>query len=205
MTTTTAFIGAKGGSGTTITAVAYALSVAKAPAQRVLLIDATGTGDCAAALGLATGPTLGERVTATPDLDLVRCVPIHRELLAAVNVAELSDPSYTAVVIDGGLLGSPAEAFTADRWFLVLSGCYLGLRRSVRAELGQCAGAVVIEHPGRAIGAREIDDVLSLRVIARIPARESIARAVDAGVLAARVPDVLARPMGDIHRRMAEA
>ena len=53
---------------------------------------------------------------------------------------------------------------------------------------------MVIEEPGRAIGAKEIADVLGRPVIARVPARDAIARAVDAGVLAHRLPDLIARP-----------
>ena len=53
---------------------------------------------------------------------------------------------------------------------------------------------VVVEEPGRAIGAKEIADVLGRPVIARVPSRDSVARAVDAGVLAHRLPDALARP-----------
>ena len=36
--------------------------------------------------------------------------------------------------------------------------------------------------------------MLGRPVLARVPARDSVARSVDAGVLAHRLPDVLARP-----------
>jgi hypothetical protein len=52
-----------------------------------------------------------------------------------------------------------------------------------------------VEEPNRSLGAAEVADVLDRPVLARIPIRPAIARAVDAGVLASRLPDPLARPV----------
>jgi hypothetical protein len=57
---------------------------------------------------------------------------------------------------------------------------------------------VLVDEPGRSLGAREVADVLDLRVLARVPVRTAIARAVDAGVLAARVPDPLTRAVTEL-------
>jgi hypothetical protein len=54
-------------------------------------------------------------------------------------------------------------------------------------------GAVHVAEAQRAIGARDISDVLGVPVLATIPVRAPIARAVDAGVLAVRPPEALVR------------
>src|SRR5262249_35698006 len=70
----------------------------------------------------------------------------------------------------------------------------LGLRRAVRSPaLAATAAAVLVDEPGRSLTRREIAEVLGTPVIARVPVRDTIARAVDAGVLASRLPDVLGR------------
>jgi hypothetical protein len=53
----------------------------------------------------------------------------------------------------------------------------------------------LIDEHGRSLGARDVEDVLGLPVLATIEARTATARAVDAGVLATRMPDVLSRPL----------
>jgi hypothetical protein len=52
------------------------------------------------------------------------------------------------------------------------------------------------------LGASEIGEVLDLPVLARIPVKEGIARAVDAGVLPTRLPEPLARAATDVVRRV---
>ena len=115
---------------------------------------------------------------------------------AALAVA-LRDGSVPTLA-DAGTADSPAARAlleVSDATVVVVRGCYLSLRRSVRhPALARAAGIIVVEEPGRAIGAKEIADVLGRPVIARVPARDAVARAVDAGVLAHRLPDVLARP-----------
>ena len=78
----------------------------------------------------------------------------------------------------------------------MVRGCYLALRRGVHSPLlARSAGVVLVEEPGRSLGAPEVADVLDRPVLARVPIRPAIARAVDAGVLASRLPDALARPV----------
>ena len=79
---------------------------------------------------------------------------------------------------------------------MVVRGCYLTLRRAVAAPgLGVTHGVVLVDEPGRSLGAREVADVLGRPVLARVPVRAAIARAVDAGC--ARVPPPrAARPPG---------
>src|SRR5262249_50787070 len=85
---------------------------------------------------------------------------------------------------------SSAVACAADATVVVIRGCYLALRRAIgHPVLGRTAGAVLVEEPQRSLGAREVVDVLGVPVLVRVPLRASTARAVDAGVVAARLPD----------------
>jgi hypothetical protein len=69
-------------------------------------------------------------------------------------------------------------------------------------QLGRAAGVVLVEEQGRSLGPSEVADVLDQPVLARVPVRASVARAVDAGVLAARLPEALARPAARLLARV---
>lgn len=100
------------------------------------------------------------------------------------------------VVVDCGRepLGSlPAGAVTT----MVTRACYLALRR-VRSERDPSAHVVLIEEPGRALSRRDIAAAVG-EIDVVIPWDPAVARAVDAGMLATRVPRSL-RPL----RRLAE-
>jgi hypothetical protein len=98
---------------------------------------------------------------------------------------------------------SRALVEVSDHSVVVLRPCYLALRRAASDELVRSAsGVVVVEEPGRALGAREVADVLGVPVLASVPARAAIARVVDAGVLVARLPDCLARPARALLERL---
>jgi hypothetical protein len=116
---------------------------------------------------------------------------------AALAVALDTDPRPT--VCDAGRLDHPALYAlneVAATSVMVVRGCYLALRRAVHHEaLELASGIILIDEHGRSLGARDVEDVLGLPVLATIEARGSTARAVDAGVLSTRMPDALARPM----------
>lgn len=120
----------------------------------------------------------------------------------AVALSEGSSP----VLVDCGTAREPATrgvVEVADIAVVVLRGCYLALRRAVHAPpLEHTAGVVLLDEPGRSLGASEIGEVLDLPVLARIPLKENIARAVDAGVLPTRLPEPLARAATDVVRRL---
>jgi hypothetical protein len=101
-------------------------------------------------------------------------------------------------IVDAGSASAPAARAlveVADVSVVVLRGCYLALRRAVHSPLlARAAGIVLVEEAGRSLGPSEVRDVVDRPVLARVPVRSPIARAVDAGVLAARLPDALARP-----------
>lgn len=209
----------KGGAGTSVLAAACALVLAR-ESDGARLADLAG--DQPAIFALATDPETGladwlaagpeapvdalERlaVTAAPGVALLpRGLPARAlapqpaaEAGAALAVALRDGPVPT--VVDAGTASTPATRAlveVADVSVLVVRACYLALRRAVRSPLlERSAGAVLVEEPGRSLGVSEVQDVLDRPVLTRVPARGTIARAVDAGVLAARLPDALARP-----------
>lgn len=74
-----------------------------------------------------------------------------------------------------------------------LRPCYLALRQALnRGVAAATAGIVVVIEPGRALGSNDVAAVTGLPVIATVPLRAEIARAVDAGVFADRLPEPLA-------------
>ena len=206
----------KGGSGTSVVAAAAALVVARESAARL----ADLTGDLPAVLGLANEPEPGLRdwlcvgpkapadaldrlgIEIGPRLSLLPAGTVALDTVgpesgAALAVALGADGRPT--MCDAGRLDHPALdalAEVADASVIVVRGCYLALRRAVHHDaLRYTTGTVLIDEHGRSLGARDVEDVLGIPVLAAIEARTATARAVDAGVLATRMPDALARPM----------
>jgi hypothetical protein len=211
----------KGGAGTSVLAAACALVLAR-KAEGARLADLGGDQPAIFALVTDPGTGLAEwlaagpeaptdalarlAVTAAPGIALLPSGGASDRTLAPCPAAEagaalgraLRD-GPVATIVDAGSATTPAARAVvevADVSIMVLRGCYLGLRRAVHSPLARgAAGVVVVEEPARSLGATEIADVLDLPVLARVPVRASIARAVDAGVLAARLPESLVRPV----------
>jgi hypothetical protein len=212
----------KGGSGTSVLAASAALLLARETDARIVDL----AGDQPAVLGLAHDPVPGlcdwMRVGAaapvdaldrlslavTPGLSLLPAGELHGppaapEAGAALAVALDADPRPAACDL-GRLDSAAARAFAevAGPAIVVVRGCYLALRRAVRhGGLAETVGAILVDEHGRSLGRPDVEDVLGVPVLATVPARTAIARAVDAGVLPTRLPDTLARP---VHRALAE-
>jgi len=210
----------KGGSGTSVVAAALALVLARRGPARLADLG----GDQAAIFGLssesahrpalgglcawlADGPTAPtERLDAlaleaAPGLALLPWGVAAEfepapEAGAALAAALLDGPD---TVLDAGVVASrpaaQAAAEVADASIVVVRGCYLALRRAVGLPLvARARGVVLVEEPGRAIGETEVAEILGRPVLARVPIRPSVARAVDAGVLPVRLPRLLSAP-----------
>jgi cellulose biosynthesis protein BcsQ len=202
----------KGGSGTTVIAAAVSLLLARRLPGQVVLVDAGG--DLPAALGLPDlgGPGVLDWL-ATPGLDPaalrrlevdagagLRLLPRGSSANAngdggadpAERLAEALD-DRSAVVVDAGPASPLAFdlAASATVSLLVLRPCYLALRRALAAPVRPSA-VVVVEEPRRSLDPTDIEDVLGVPVRAVVPWDSSIARCVDAGLLAARLPGPLA-------------
>jgi hypothetical protein len=195
-------------------------AAAPASGADVLLVDTCG--DLPSVLGIArpTGPGLrewaatAERDPATllrltvPVVDGLRLLPAGDgptldtksvgELAAALRVSGLDVVVDVGVVRRCGAL-DPLVALVAaaDHSLMVVRPCYLALRAGVAAE-ERPDGVVVVEEPGRALVSRDVADVLAAPVMATVPLDAAVARAVDAGVLARRLPRVLAHALKDL-------
>jgi Flp pilus assembly CpaE family ATPase len=123
---------------------------------------------------------------------------------AALAVALRESPVPT--LVDCGTASDPAPRAVvevADVSVVVLRGCYLALRRAVHEPaLASTAAAVLLEESGRTLSAHDVGEVFDLPVLARVPVKSVIARAVDAGVLVSRLPEPLARSASDLLRRL---
>ncbi|HEY8217460.1 MAG TPA: hypothetical protein VIH82_10020 [Acidimicrobiia bacterium] len=218
----------KGGAGTSVLAAACALVLAR-KADGARLADLGGDQPAIFALAsepptglvdwLAAGPEAPVdalarlAVTAAPGVALLPRGGAHDRVLAASAPPEagaalavaLRDGPVPTIVDANAASSTAARALVevADVSVIVLRGCYLGLRRAVHSPLlGRAAGVVLVEEQGRSLGPSEVADVLDQPVLARVPVRASVARAVDAGVLPMRLPEALARPAARLLARV---
>lgn len=208
----------KGGSGTTVVAAALAVVLARRDDAGAVLVDLAG--DAPAVLGLAdlVGPGVAEWLRAgaeVPDDGLVRIehpvvsgltlVPRGDGPLDGVDRAEALAAALATdgrvVVVDCGRLGrhdgpgvGRVLAGSATHSLLVTRPCYLSLRRAVSAPLTPSA-VVVVDEPGRALGAADVRAILGVPLAATVASDPAVARAVDAGLLASRLPRTLARAL----------
>lgn len=186
VTTTYHLFGAKGGAGTSTVASALALTLSRK--DKTTLSAGYGNpndDDLLAILGSAHGieRKIGSEIT--PDLfwrqpesddPTFRVIDHGTDLEWAAETAAFRSPDHRVVRL------------------LVTRGCYLAMRRVVHSPgIKHIDGIVLLEEPERALGKREVQDVTGRPVIARIPVKPFVARAIDAGVLSLKVPDDLAR------------
>ncbi len=87
-----------------------------------------------------------------------------------------------------------ALAAGAGRSLLVLRPCFLALRRAIDAPL-RPSGVVLVAEDGRAITGGDVEDALGVPVLARVRVTDTVARAVDAGLLATHLPRTLIRDL----------
>jgi hypothetical protein len=183
---------AKGGAGTTVVTAALGLVLARRHPAGALLVDLAG--DLPAALGLPPlppEPPLEVQVDGLPLAIRPHGAPLPD--LAALR----REPRV--VVADCGRLdtgGSPAGALVAaaDRSLLVQRPCYLALRRAVSCPV-RPDGVVLVTEAGRAITADDVAHSLGVPVVAEVLVTDAVARAVDAGLLASRLPRSLQRDL----------
>ncbi|MBK9180240.1 MAG: hypothetical protein IPM45_11890 [Acidimicrobiales bacterium] len=140
-------------------------------------VGALGDGEAAVVGALSCGPAAaGDRA----------------EVLAALLATD-----GRAVVADCGS-GPVGAALTvvaaATHSLLVTRPCYLSLRRAVAAPL-RPSGVVLVREPGRALGRADVEEVLGVPVRAEVLVDPAVARAVDAGLLASRLPRTLERSL----------
>jgi len=202
----------KGGSGTTVVASTLALVHAEKSPRGALIVDLAG--DVPAVLGLAEPNGIGISewfaqnenssrmalqsiaIQATANLQLISRG--SGQIVANANFAELAASLATfdlPVVVDAGCGVVPTELLArASSSLLITRPCYLSLRRAAQLNVAP-TGVVLINEPGRALGKRDVESVIGAPVIAEITFDATISRAVDAGLLASRLPGMLAKQL----------
>jgi len=120
-----------------------------------------------------------------------------RSTLAAILGARGDGPVMPGLVL-GADSGERCDLVVHDgpaaqgTGVLVFRPCYLALRQALnRGVTTGAAGILLVTEAGRALRCDDVAAVTGLPVIATVPLRADIARAVDAGVLAGRLPEVL--------------
>lgn len=211
----------KGGAGTTVVAAGMALVQQRRFGRSVLLVDLAGEQPSLLGLPEPAGPGVAEWLAAGPDAPpdaLARLETevgpglalLHRgrgELAAGrgVLLLQMLALSGRTVLVDCGTLewnGAPtlAEKVAADaaRSLLVTRNCCLALRRAERAPISP-TGVVVVREPGRALSDQAVAATARAPVVASIAVDPAVARAVDAGLLLARLP----RGFAEVLRKVA--
>lgn len=198
----------KGGQGCTTVTAALAL------AQRgSRLIDTTG--DLPAVLGLPepSGPGICDLLADDQPLEVAAierlATPSPTPLVSAGSIPAAAVPTHRwaelaatlsadrgAWFLDAGT-NPAAGSLAADRRLLVVRNCYLALRRAVTHPV-RPDGVVLVTEPGRALTATDVEAVLTAPVVAEITIDPAVARTIDAGLLAARLPRTLARRLAPL-------
>lgn len=198
---------AKGGSGTTVYAVARALAIT----TPTVLVDLAG--DVLPVLGLPRpdGPGVHDwlRSDAGPDR-LARLEHRATDLLSVVPAGR-RDPTDSGrrwyelaahlrtearrVIVDAGT-GRPPDALVAaaDESLLVTRACYLALTRAAEID-ARPTGIVLVEEPGRCLRPSDIEASLGAPIVATALLDPAIARAVDSGLLVSRLPSAWRRQL----------
>jgi len=199
---------AKGGSGTTVVSCALALLSARRH-ETAWLLDLAG--DAPAALGMVepAGPGVHEWVavsSAPPSAIEAIGVTVADglRLIGRGSVAAGYDHQRwrelgrflaekdSCVVVDAGTGPPPGGLLiAAQQRLLVTRACYLSLRRAASSAVVP-SGVIVVHEPGRALRAQDVAYAVRAPVLAEVSVDPSVARAVDAGLLAARMPRTLA-------------
>jgi hypothetical protein len=215
----------KGGAGTTVVATALALVLGSTGRESVLVDLA---GDAPAALGLGEAPDdgLAEWLDAGGDVPPDGLARLESPVRPGVTLLARGRGSFARrdrfegltrrlrtaprpLVVDCGRIADSSDADSganelqlelarvATHSLLVTRACYLSLRRVMGAPL-RPSGVVLVAETGRCLDVTDVEQVVGVPVVARVDVEPSVARAVDAGLLASRVPRGLARALRSV-------
>lgn len=194
---------AKGGSGTTV--VACGLALGSARTQPTTLVDLSG--DCATALGMdePTGPGVVDWLTSPTAgaTDLTRLSVTVRDAVSLIPRGDGTAPDdqwarlaaalagLGNVIVDAGT-GHPPQPLhdAAEQSLLVTRPCFIAIRRAQQFDI-RPTGIVLVDEPGRSLTSGDVEHALGVPVAAEVRLDPAVARAVDAGLLIARLPKSL--------------
>ena len=174
----------KHGTGVTVTAALLALALARH--EHTVLVDLAG--DQLHALGVTQRSDTGS-VHVTPRLDVIDASTA--DIATQLDVVRGAHKRTSAVVVDAGTadhqIHTTLAHHTDTRVVWVVRCCYLTLRRAVQQPT-RPDQLIVLREGQRALSIGDVEAVLGVPVAAIIDLDPAIARAVDAGLLAARPP-----------------
>ena len=206
-----AYIGAKGGVGTTTMAIMTASGASRSQ-KEVVLVDLTG--DIAIAVGVSTGLAGIADWARAPDLSLGAVDALCIELNDRVSLLPCGKGEYDqsrlatlwsllsgkpqVVVIDAGR-GSAATDLVDDpnvRRLLVVTACYSAVYRASRLAT-RFEEMVVIADPIRALTVADVEGGVGLPAVAALATDPAVARWSDSGLLLDRSYR-LAKPLAEL-------
>lgn len=201
----------KGGSGATVIAASLALLVADRSPGGAVLADLAGDGPAVLGLAEPSSPGLAGWLASGDDVPADALARIEMQAGPGLGLlprgAGPLDPSRAGVlagvldagprpvIVDGGADPGPAARAiiaAAQRSILVIRPCYLALRRALDPPL-QPTEVVLVHDQGRSLGRADVERVVDAPVVAEVAVDPAVARAVDAGLLASRLPRSFAR------------
>ena len=214
---------AKGGSGTTVVAVALAVLFGREADSCSVLVDLEGDGPTVFGTPEPKGPGLTDWLHASPSVGPaalerleqpvakgVHLIPRGRRPLAneerAASCCERLSIDDRTIVVDVGRVSGTGDCedmvrrqfiAAASTSLLVIRPCFISLRRALALPL-RPTGVVLLEEDGRALGRSDVEDILGVPVVASVALDPAVARAVDSGLLASRLPTPLGKALRDV-------
>jgi hypothetical protein len=203
----------KGGAGASVVSAALALVAAGRSAPGAVLVDLAGdlpavlgqpepespgvAGWLGAGTGVPEGALARLEVPVAPSVTLLPrgTAALDEERAGALATLLVADPRL--VVADCGTAPTGAAAVVAGaaaRSVLVTRACFISLRRAMVSAV-RPTEVVLVAEPGRALTRHDVGACLGVPVTAVLELDPSIARAVDAGLLAGRLPRALSREL----------
>jgi septum formation inhibitor-activating ATPase MinD len=215
----------KGGSGTSVTAAAFA-SVLARHHRGTRLIDLAGDQPTICGIARPRGRGIGDWLAAGPttpasaiesftidDVGAFSLVPTGAGETsaasgaagAALAVVLRNDPRIS--VVDAGLATAPAARSLvelADLALVVMRSCIVAIHRlQARDALARVtAGAILVDDDYHVMRERDVSDVVRVPVLGVLPCTSDIAHTVDAGLLLRRAPDSLFRAITETVQRL---
>jgi hypothetical protein len=182
MTTREFFYSPKGGQGCSTTAALRALTLSEQGKDVLLLVDHDQFPMMCAILNAQVAPG---RIAADVSPHLM-VMAADTRWYAHEHEGDIDDVLFDHVIIDGGVHTTEPTLSEDTQRVLVVRNCYLAMRASVYLTPDR---VILVLEPGRALCAQDVEQVLPVAApITVLPYDLAISRAVDAGLLSARIP-----------------